>query len=627
MTARIHDRSNEEGFCGTESRLSVAQALLCMLLVCALILGSIGSVFGVVSEAFATRPPGAPGGSTHLLFGHRVESASPDTAPPGVYRITPSFTSHYWVTDSETGLRVTTPESVRPAGLGNTIFHDHPQGGYITNDGASELIVTLRHGENLMVGSLPFFDGGFLVEQIAADSPFESGRAEYRLSRWSGHTGAYILTGLIANFQTGKGWEIENNWQSEPWMDALTLTADESGNFELRNLLGRYSPTLLPVIFTWQYESAPSLTKELIMPQGTPLPTPAPTSVSFDFNFTPARVRLSDSPVTYSRNIADFADIIDSPQTVSVSLSAPTSSDNAAVPPTHTFTGELDLWDLFEYHLSEFPAGGVFVFNVSEASGSTNPTLPGTMTYCTNRFQVRVWICRDGDLLDIHAFPITGGTSPNYTIGAKSDIVFTNRYRVDVNLDITKQVTGQFADLDTAFIFDLTLTSGSFANIPTSITAYVYAYNDATPPVFGRTARTVTITNGSALSFTLYHTERLLIPDLPAGTTFNVTERATPGFAPSARVYLNAATPPPAPTAAWSGSANAGYELSTGNHVLTAGTGRNAADFTNNFELPPPETGLFISNNIPLLIVALLATALTAYITLKNRKKIEELPL
>ncbi|MCL2746485.1 MAG: hypothetical protein FWE48_05305, partial [Coriobacteriia bacterium] len=187
------------------------------------------------------------------------------------------------------------------------------------------------------------------------------------------------------------------------------------------------------------------MTKQLIMPKGTPLPTPTPSSVSFDFNFTPVRVRVSDSPVTYSRNVTDFAGIIDSPQTVSVSLSAPASSDDVAVPPTHTFAGELDLWEFFEYHLSEFPAGGVFVFNVSEASGSTTPSLPGIMTYCTNRFQVRVWICRDGDLLDIHAFPITGGTSPNYTVGAKSDIVFSNRYRVDVNLDITKQVTGQFA--------------------------------------------------------------------------------------------------------------------------------------------------------------------------------------
>jgi len=355
--------------------------------------------------------------------------------------------------------------------------------------------------------------------------------------------------------------------------------------------------------------------KELEMAVGTPLPNPAP---SFDFNFDPVGgIRVSESPIMYSRSVADFENLLTSPQSIQID-----STTGNTVGSTRTYTGQINLWDLFDL---DFPSGGVFVWNVSEEDGSSNTVAPGHMTYDSARFQVWVWVESDGSLYDIRVFPIVEGEGEDdYTLGEKREnMTFTNRFRIDdIRLEILKTVTGQFADLDTDFTFDLTLTAATGITLPSPITAHVYAYNDAAPPVLARTGTTVTITNGQTPSdgFVLRHGQRLVITDLPLGTTFTVAERATEGFAPSAVVNIGG-------TYNWSGNAATGNALSTPSRALNAATGANTAAFTNNFELPPPETGLFITNNLLVVLLALPIAALAVHIARRNRKAIEELSL
>jgi len=421
-------------------------------------------------------------------------------------------------------------------------------------------------------------------------------------------------------------------WGNQPW------NSDELEEILLPEGYAAWSPQIITGGWSVQIgeyhffvqairETEPELpmTKNLVVPQAafTPMPTPAPI-FTFDFTFTPVQILLETDPDMLSMPVAQFADVVASPQEVAVNLStAPIATNSAATPPTYAFAGELCLWELFEYHESDFPGAGIYVWNIAEVAGSSGTTSPSSMQYSTERFQVWVWIDRDNELLDIRVFPITGGTGPNYTLGTKRDnMTFTNTYSrvADVDLEITKYVEGLLADLTTPFTFDLTLTG---ATVPPSIVAVIYAYNDAVPPVLAPTGRTVTIANGQSPQpggFTLYHGDRLIVRNLPVGTTFNVTERAQATFWPEVEVFLAGA------------SVFEDYEtfntaISTGNHTITTGTGRNAADFTNHFTLTPPETGIFINNNMPLLIAAVLAAGLAVYVVQRNRKKIEELPL
>ena len=380
----------------------------------------------------------------------------------------------------------------------------------------------------------------------------------------------------------------------------------------------------VPLIFGDIPDPELPMTKTLEIPQGTPLPG---NEIEFEFTFTPTRAQLdAGPPVVQSRPVADFDDIIDSPQTITLDLTA-----NRTAPPvldatagTYTFMGDLDLWALFRAHESDFPGGGVYVFNVTETQNTTGTTAPSQMTYNvgSRNFQLSVWICRDNELSYIEIRPLTGA-GPNFTVGEKQETIgFVNRYHRNAsNLEVEKIVEGRLADVTTPFLFDLTLTANSAAPLPTTITANRIAAN-------GSISGTVTITNGVATGFQLLHQERLEIPGLPIGTGFVVREHASTLFSPAVNVYIGATGTPPH-TPVYTASAGRGQELFTRQSppiVLTAATGRNAAVFTNTNQLTPPETGLGIASSVPLLLLAALPVfAVTAFVSHRNRKAIEEL--
>ncbi|MCL2745904.1 MAG: hypothetical protein FWE48_02255 [Coriobacteriia bacterium] len=352
-----------------------------------------------------------------------------------------------------------------------------------------------------------------------------------------------------------------------------------------------------------------SIIKNLELSEGTTLPVPPP---SFDFSFEPTQVQVQLNPPIQSRPVADFAGLVTSPQSVTID---PVTGTDAP----RTYSGDLDLWNLFDN--VAFPSGGVFVWNVSEVGDSSGTSLPYTMEYDENRFQVWAWANQDGSLYNIRIFPIIEGEGDNYTLDPKVTYInFRNLLsrQIDQTLEITKQVTGRFAYYGTDFIFDLVLThSDTSVSIPSPLVAHIY-YGTNTTPV-----RTVTITGGQSPQpggFILRHNERLVVPNLPMNTTFNVTERPHQSFRPDVTVYIGGVN-------VWEGDAGFNTSLSTGNRVLSAVEGRNAADFTNTFELPPPETGLFILGDIPLFVLVVPVIGLTAYMALRGRKTIERLPL
>jgi len=185
---------------------------------------------------------------------------------------------------------------------------------------------------------------------------------------------------------------------------------------------------------------------------------------------------------------------------------------------------------------------------------------------------------------------------------------------VSRDVEVTKTVEGRYANLGQRFTFDLVLGG---TGVPTPITANVYRGTNTTPE------RTVTITNGATPSagFFLYDNERLVIRNLPVGVTFQATERAHEGWRADLAVEL-------AGVEVHTAQAGFNTALSSGTaRALTSAEGRNAVDFTNHPDTPPPGTGLGIIDNTSVVLIVASAVALTVLVGVRNargRRKAEE---
>ena len=352
-----------------------------------------------------------------------------------------------------------------------------------------------------------------------------------------------------------------------------------------------------------------TINKTLQMPEGT---TPPDTDTfTFDFRFVPIQIELT--PQSDSRPIEDFPPI--TPNPVELALDGNTAVTANTVT---TITGSLDLMDILGG--LTFLGGGVFVWEVYEVDDSSGLTdLPNyEVIYDTSRFQIRVHVTSAGSIGAIEVFELDydNGT---WKLGDKvGELNFVNTFRKLTGPDpcpfepngveVTKNVVGEFADLTTDFTFTLTLTEHFLAPLTFPIDAYhIDIAGDETALSIPAAAHT----------FTLRHGERLVIPQIWAGTNFAVNEHAAPNFIPSFRVTVGA-------TQGNLVTGTVNTALATGTHIVWD-TGRNAADYINTHEHTPP-TGLFITSTpwVALGAAALLAGLLA---TSRNRRRIEQLPL
>jgi hypothetical protein len=369
--------------------------------------------------------------------------------------------------------------------------------------------------------------------------------------------------------------------------------------------------------------SMADLTKTLSLPEGTTIPSP-----SFTFNFAPQQVVLDDSvtPNINSRPTSDFATLL-SNQTITLS-----AADAVTENGTTTITGNLDIAAILS-NLT-FPGGGVYVWNVSEVANSSNTTAPSRMSYDDSLYQIRAWVNRDGELDYIAVHKLERGEgSAIVDLGKTEDgINFLNSYRRQTGtnenpaLKITKEVTGDMANLNALFSFTLTLEAHALAPITNTppATLSTTLFSPRIVDAAGATvSRAITITPGVnntyTLTFQLRDGERLEIPTLPAGTSFTTTEAAANEYAPSATVTaggvkqgINYAESP-------------NTTLST-KQYLVEDKGSNSADFINAHNAPP-HTGLVVTNNIPLALVVSMGLLLVVMLALRNRQRIERIPL
>ena len=378
------------------------------------------------------------------------------------------------------------------------------------------------------------------------------------------------------------------------------------------------------------------ITKTLRLNEGTivpgtemPVNTPAgkvSDEATFTFRFVqrPA-IRISDDPIRYSHaNVPAIAN-----QTITIDPSTATTPVNGVF----TATGNTVCIRALVYAQNPFPSGGVFVWEVYEVPNSSGlhdyPCVQ--VVYDTSRYQIRAHSNSAGIIEIIEIFEMERDAQNMWQIVLPKlgSAPFTNTYTRLVGdeglplhnaLLISKQVEGQMADLSTQFNFTLTLTNPALTPpvVGDGTTGPVIAQvvqSGTNPPVAVSPARTVAIAPGDN-NFFLMHNESLLIPQLPAGTSFTVTEAAHLQFEPAATV-----------TALTSGTyprQEPNTDLETGTYIIHQ-VNNNIAAFTNHHRHIDP-TGLFITSTpwvalgAAALLVGLLATS-------RNRRKIEELPL
>ena len=312
-----------------------------------------------------------------------------------------------------------------------------------------------------------------------------------------------------------------------------------------------------------------SITKDFVMAEG--ITTPAST-----FKFT-AVSNTPDAPTATIKDIT-FVDTDDG----TLQKGIKTVSKDSAI----TF--------------GDFPHAGEYVYTVKE----TAETATG-VEYSTDTYTLRVYVKNGDDGLEIRNMTAEKETSDGTEENKVSEMKFTNTYRKDAALEITKVTTGELADKTKDFDFTITITpSKTETNQESSYTGKIGEED-------------VTVNANKPTTFQLHDGETLKFDSLPAGTRYVVTEAGKEdGYKPSVTVMENGTT-----TVTDKEASSDAEGISSANTQATnlVGEGTNKVTFTNTYK-DVPLTGIFM-NNLPFVIVIGIAVlALGALAILKKQR-------
>lgn len=245
-----------------------------------------------------------------------------------------------------------------------------------------------------------------------------------------------------------------------------------------------------------------------------------------------------------------------------------------------------------------FPHAGEYVYTVTETKESTNG-----VEYSEDTYTLRVYVKNGDSGLEIRNMTAEKGTSDGTEGNKVSEMKFTNTYRKNASLEITKVTTGELADKTKDFEFTITIIPSKTEKNQTSYTGKI---GDEEVTVMANQENTFQLHNGETLKF----------DSLPAGTRYVVTEKeANDGYTPSVTVIENG-------TNTVTKTANSETEgISSANEQETnlVGEKDNKVTFTNTYK-SIPLTGIFM-NNLPFVIVIGIAVlALGTLAVLKKQK-------
>ena len=229
----------------------------------------------------------------------------------------------------------------------------------------------------------------------------------------------------------------------------------------------------------------------------------------------------------------------------------------------------------------EFPHAGVYEYTISETAGIENDGI----TYDTASYDLNVYVVNDEDgKLQVRS--ITAEKD-----GKKQDeLSFTNTYRKNSSLTISKKTEGEYADKTKAF--DFTIKFEKAATESDEVDVYTGIIGD----------ETVNCKVDEETTFKLRDGESLVFNTLPAGTRYAVKEVADKdGYTPSIKVVENGIQTLET-TVSESGEISS---AETGTNLV--GENENKVEFTNTYQ-DIALTGIVL-NNWPFIILIILAIA------------------
>lgn len=249
----------------------------------------------------------------------------------------------------------------------------------------------------------------------------------------------------------------------------------------------------------------------------------------------------------------------------------------------------------------DFPHAGEYVYTVKE----TQETAEG-FTYDTSEYTMKVIVANKTDGSGVYVQSITAAKND-----VKEDqLLFTNTYRKNANLSITKETKGTHANLDKEFIFKITIYKAVTES--TDVTTYTGKIGETS----------VTCTVGQATEFKLKNGETLSFDNLPVGTRYKVEEVGAPdGYTPSVKLVENGVTTINNKTAQTESEGMVAVADGTQNALV--GEKDNTVTFTNTYN-EIAITGILVKNMPFIMMIGFGVVALGSLAVLTKRRKVQK---
>ena len=378
-----------------------------------------------------------------------------------------------------------------------------------------------------------------------------------------------------------------------------------------------------------------AITKEFIMPVGTTTP-----EVTFKFEFE--KKSFNDG--------SDELDLNYMPTIPSQTLEFDVTDTGTEEDGVKTIIKETE--NIIEGVV--WPGVGVYEYTVKETKGIEDIGT-GKVTYSEAEYTILVYVDNKEDGSGVYVAAIaakiakndasnedseegekvdpTPGGGPGSEYG-HSYMIFTNKYlknnggidpTTDSVLDISKTVAGMSSDQTKYFEFSVTVSNPETVNdTDKTYKAYVVDSKGNVVTPLTSNAGTAVIKQddqgrdymefktGDPVTVNLKHDQKLSFIDLPVGSSFTVTEKATEDYTASYLLTID-------------GEKGAVVPNDSPNKALTIdktyiGEEANSADYTNTYKTVTP-TGLAV-DNLPFIVLIVLAlAALFGYAAVKARRR------
>ena len=287
--------------------------------------------------------------------------------------------------------------------------------------------------------------------------------------------------------------------------------------------------------------------------------------------------------------------------------------------------------NIFDADALQYTSAGIYTYEVTESQdGEKQSTDTYGLTCSDAKYQLQVKVANDdnggvfvdnvivekinddnGNDYNVGDGKVNPNPTPDDNDGTDSQFKFVNTYTKQAGttdpdddtknlaLAISKEVTGDYGDKTFGFTFNVTIKLPETADTAKTYTGKV---GETSSYTFKHNVPTVV---------TLAHGQKLKFEDLPAGTTYSVTETGKAGYTATVVPTTNDVQ----------GSETTGLK---GQNVtvtsLVGGEGLNSTAFTNAYDdntITP--TGIII-NNLPfVLMVGIAGSGLALYVVSKRR--------